>query len=151
MPCPKFLILSPMQWNVLISDHLVQTLDKRYSSLLMIFRQFRGSAISIQQFKLRPNILMLLREFAMLRALLCTGALRAASAARVPEVLQAALGGGLGVGWLLVTRVCHGEAAGQVGHVCQSSQPRTPHCTLAHTLGRGHYTDQSNSPCVSPC
>ena len=112
-----------MQWNVLISDHLVQTLDKRYSSLLMIFRQFRGSAISIQQFKLRPNILMLLREFAMLRALLCTGALRAASAARVPEVLQAALGGGLGVGWLLVTRVCHDKAAGQVGHVCQSSQP----------------------------
>ena len=89
-----------MQWNVLISDHLVQTLDKRYSSLLMIFRQFRGSAISIQQFK--PNILMLLREFAMLRALLCTGALGAASAARVPEVLQAGLGGGADGGRLAI-------------------------------------------------
>ena len=129
-----------MQWNVLISDHLVQTLDKRYSSLLMIFRQFRGSAISIQQFKLRPNILMLLREFAMLRALLCTGALGAASAARVPEVLQAALGGGLGVGWLLVTRVRHGEAAGKVGHADTRLLECVSHHNLEHHTAHWHNT-----------
>ena len=45
----------------------------------------------------------------MLWELLCDGALPAASAARVPKVLQAGPGGGLGVGWLLVTRVWGGD------------------------------------------